>query len=184
MLPKKEPQRRCPQKCARWLLPKSQGSKQPLRTLLSTTSKRRQVWRLHWSAPNVICPPVDKPIADSMAFIEGAKKRVAAESAKILEVEKMRRICQDELEHAEKELQEVREEAESRRRLASSRSIKIQWQSSKRSCPGSEHKWSSCRVPVRTQKFHVDPNVKRPCLSGQGRVELSAWLSERHSDLG
>ena len=44
-----------------------------------------------------------------MAFIERAKKRVAAESAKILEAEKMRRIYQDELE---KELQEVREEAE------------------------------------------------------------------------
>ena len=27
--------------------------------------------------------------------------------------------------------------------------------------------------------------MKHPCLSGQGRVpaELSAWLSERHSDL-
>ena len=37
---------------------------------------------------------------------------MAAESAKILEAEKMRRIYQDELEHAEKELQEVREEAE------------------------------------------------------------------------
>ena len=40
-------------------------------------------------------PPVDKRNADSMAFIEMAKKRVGAESAKILEAEKMRWIYQD-----------------------------------------------------------------------------------------
>ena len=104
--------------------------------------------------------------------------------------EDMRRIHQDELEHAEKELQEVREEAERQKvgvvelnpvaelaaELSRVRAQLVQLQGSR---PDPE--------------VACGPNVKRPCLSGQGRVrfppmptlvpaELSAWLSERHSD--
>ena len=76
----------------------------------------------------------------------------------------MRRIYQDELEHAEKELQEVREEAERQKvgvevnpvaelevELSRVRAQLVQLQGSR---PNPE-------VPCA-------PNVKRPCLSGQG----------------
>ena len=131
-------------------------------------------------------PPVDKRIA----FIERGKKRVAAESAKILEAEKTRRIYQDEFEHAEKICRRFARRPRGRRLALSS---SIQWQSSKRS-------WRVRAQLVQLQGSRPDPevacgpNVKRPCLSGQGRegippmptlvpAELSAWLSERHSDL-
>ena len=191
--PKKKPQRRCPAEVRAMASSKVARIQAAIANLAvdDIEEKASLEAALVRAQRQASVPPVDKRIADSMAFIERAKKRVAAESAKILEAEKMRRIYQDELEHAEKELQEVREEAERQKvgvvevnpvaeleaELSRVRAQLVQLQSSR---PDPE-------VPC-------GPNVKRPCLSGQGRVgippmptlvpaELSAWLSERHSDL-
>ena len=72
--------------------------------------------------------------------------RVAAESTKILEAEKMRRIWQDELE---KELQEVREEAERKKVGVAEVNPVAELEA--------ELSRVRAQVPVQTQKFHVDP---------------------------
>ena len=89
-----------------------------------------------------------------MAFIERAKMRVAAESAQILEAEKMRRIYQDELEHAEKELQEVREEAE-RQKVGFVEVNPVAELEAEFSRVRAQ--LVQLQVPVQTQKFHVEP---------------------------
>ena len=48
-------------------------------------------------------PPVDKRIADAEAFTVRAKKRIEAESAKIVEAEKQKQIFEQELAQAEKD---------------------------------------------------------------------------------
>ena len=160
-IPRRSRRGGAPQKCARYLPPKAQGSianlavddieeKASLEAVLVRAQRQASV------------PPVDKRNADSVAFIESAKKRVAAESAKILEAEKRRRTCQDEMEQAEKELQQVREEAEKQKvgvvEVSPVADLEAQLVQLQGSGPDPE-------VPC-------GPNVKRPCLSGQGRVGI------------
>ena len=124
-------------------------------------------------------PPVDKRIADSMAFIERAKKRVAAESARILEAEKRGGSTRTNWSTPRRSCRRLARRTRGRR-LALSRSI--QWQSSKRSCRGSEHNWSNCRVAVQTQKFHLDPTRNAHVCRDKGEWgfrQCPLWFPQR-----
>ena len=56
--------------------------------------------------------PVDKRIEDTSAYIARAKKRIAAESAKIKLAEKQRQVLEEELAQAERDLECFRRDAE------------------------------------------------------------------------
>ena len=83
---KKEPQRRCPTEVRAMGFSKVARIQAAIANLAVDDMEAALV-RAQWQAS---VPPVNKRIADSMAFIKRAQKRVAAESAKILEAEKTR----------------------------------------------------------------------------------------------
>ena len=136
-------------------------------------------------------PPVDKGIADAEAFVVRAKKRIAAESAKMVKAEKQKHLFEQELAQAETDLIGFRQETE------------MHWSGSGVPInPVSALEAELSRVRAELAQLReagqeadlpCGPSVKRVCRTGE-RVpippmptlvpaELSAWLEERHSEL-
>ena len=104
-------------------------------------------------------PPVDE---DAEAFIVRAKKRIAAESAKIVEAEKQKKIFEQELAQAEKDLIGFRQEAEMQAVVQVLRAILcLRWR------PTSRQSLAQLRGSDKRPIFHVDPASNGVCRTGE-----------------
>ena len=137
----------------------------------------------------LVIPPVDKRR-------RRAKKRFAAESAKIEQAEKQRQVFEEELAQAERDLECFRREAETAQAGGSGPCL----QESQDKGAAFEAELSRACAELALLKGGVDPDapcgpsVKRPCRTGKVRAalpamptlvpaELNMWLEERHVDL-
>ena len=141
-----------------------------------TTLRRGPLCKPHCHAAN--SPPVEKRIADAVAFTARAQKRVATESAN------QKQIFEEELAQAEKDWPPSDERPRWRRSADQvlRRIACLRWRlSSHRSA----RSWPSRRGSGQSPICHVD-RASNGSAARTGRVvpaESSAWLEDRHADL-